>query len=207
MPIYRPDNFGNLAMRRAFLERDGAWLRHIEEVCEVLNLEEQSAHTTAYKMCSPIGRFGSGRPSPFHHANELIRRRHELDIEERRVVPLARELAYSTVEFYLALVGERDATFDTIAGLKRLFSRFAEANLIAADKPLDALSTEQTQKVIEHVTDVRAVADQIVVAARASLREKEAAFTGAPVHRENGRREQTAQGRRPTSGGTTSCAP
>lgn len=184
--IYRPDNFGNAAMRRAFLERDNLWLRRIEEVCEVLHLDDQSA---AYKMCSPIGRFGSGRPGPFHQANELIRRRHELDLAEQRPVPFARELAYSTVEFYLALTGERATDCDNITGLKLLFQHFASANVIGAATALRDLPPEKLRDFAGHMESAQTVAAHMVATARARLREMEARATGAPIQRENAARE------------------
>lgn len=175
---YRPDNFGNLVMRRAFVERDRIWLKHAEEVADTLHLKDVQQ---AYKICAPISRHGSGRPSPFYEANELIRLRHELDLKEGRPVPFARELAYSTVKFYLSLRGETRTDADNILGLKLLFQHFAAANLIASATPLAQLAPEKVNEFAEHMESVRAAAAHLVATARALVRRMEADFTGEPV--------------------------
>ncbi|HLL74849.1 MAG TPA: hypothetical protein VK421_06255 [Pyrinomonadaceae bacterium] len=175
--IVQADNPGNDDLRRAFIHRNSVWLKRGEELAEVLRVTPNMA----YRICEPLGEFGSGSPSLVAAYYEVIRKRAEIDLAERCDPPLSLELAHGAVRWARRCLNGSAGRGDIQRTLAEINLHVATAISEAGGRQQGEMSINDLNKIRDELASLWTHAEQGMALIDAEIRRKEAQASGVPM--------------------------
>jgi hypothetical protein len=173
------DNKGNEILQRTFIKRGAERLNGIDQLCQVLKKKP----STAYQMTEPVGEYETGRRSPLYVVCELVRARHLLDVQEKRDVPLADELAAYPLAFLHDLRGAAQPG-DPVHQLGQLLRCVTNVIYMAKGRALSELTLGELTDYTHEMLEIQTLAGALGQAASRMAATQAASYHGVPQIKE-----------------------